>query len=649
MTVRRAPCQCRDRSACGCEVSVSASPQPQRVAQPWNPAREFSSARRLPASTPRSHGWTERTAQKSTSAQCGCAELNRRQPANRVAFVDRDEDELVRRQSRLELPVTLTSPAGLDDTAIPEGFFRDTALAPPQRLAFSVPAGAITTRATRQGRLRNKSSVHAHGAGLQRTPDADSASGGTRLPSRRRGGASPNQSTAVLGSGSVPPDPPWETPDFPLARDCDIHAPPPPPPPPPLGFAGSPRAVSDVFPRLASRSLTVSQAAHQGSSGGAAQGLGLLAPEKPLCPPGYRFNYRYQYCERDLPPPRPRPAPDTPIHAFACKCPAGSSYLWDGPAQGNCWRHGQRGIPASWWVMDSDAVFRGYDTPPGVGGGSGGNAPKPVSCAEGLEFDEEFGGCVDNSERHIPGCGVTVSFRHWSWDCIDYEDAVLDAALHAAERLQPANEMLHHMLHSYYWGGEQGRAWARAMWDFGSDGSLKWWIGEFSEFRLLLGTRTLDAALGKITPGDPWFFACWSNDCVGVDDADYSAYTTYGRINLCPEWFQLSGENQGRIVLHECLHRCNPLWLHRIMRDVEHDGCVGPDGKCYGFISAFFLVQNPDFRFSIYDQENHVTLSTPASVVNTDNWVEWLEARFRRYGCQALPPSAPRLYEFPAQ
>jgi len=232
----------------------------------------------------------------------------------------------------------------------------------------------------------------------------------------------------------------------------------------------------------------------------------------------------------------------------------------------------------------------------------------------------------------------------WSWDCDNTRDTVWSAAYFAANRIYAAHMMLLGMIHYYNTGAAQGRAWARAMWDYGGTGSAKYWIGDFSEFRLLLGVRTLEKALSKITY-DLWLFLCYEDHCVNGDDK--SAYTTPGRITLCPGFFGLSPTEQGGTVLHELLHVCNELWLHRIMTDVER--CPQfpfPDDKCYHAAASLFLRINPDIRESVYDQENHVTLSTAASVLNTDNLGSWLEARFEKYGCGWHPSGFPNLHEF---
>ncbi|MBX7084267.1 MAG: hypothetical protein K1X88_33980 [Nannocystaceae bacterium] len=382
----------------------------------------------------------------------------------------------------------------------------------------------------------------------------------------------------------------------------------------------------------------------------------LKAPPKPLCPPGYRFNYYYQYCDLDTPGPHPRPPLDTPQNAFACRCPSGSSYLFAGPFKGRCWQHGQRGFPASWWATPDGIGLRTYDPPPPFAPGAGlyGDEEPPTQgggksvCPDGLTYDADLGICVDDTTKsYCDGIANRVHVRMWSWDCGSRRDDVIDAAIWAARRLYPAWQMLNEMAYAYQHYGEAGKAWARAMWD--GTGQLYttafpgYAISDFNEYRLLVGLNTLDHALRKITD-EPWLVLCHQGHCY---DGDIAAHTIPGSIILCPEWFEETASGRGETMLHETLHKANAGWLSRVMRDVRSTTCQGGhDGKCYGVLNANRLRVHPEVRERIYDQQLLHYVRVPASVVNNDNWVRWLTLRYEQFACSVIPPGAPTVEDF---
>lgn len=161
--------------------------------------------------------------------------------------------------------------------------------------------------------------------------------------------------------GYGPPRPP-PTPDgLGFHQRCEIHAPPPPSGalnptlPRPAGDLASGRRIVDpprAHPVLTSHdsparsggALGLAGPARRASSPAHSSVGDLQAPEKPLCPPGYKFDYHFQACFRDTDQPQPRPPPGTPQYHYACRCKPGESYIF--PYQ-RCWTRGQAGIPVT--------------------------------------------------------------------------------------------------------------------------------------------------------------------------------------------------------------------------------------------------------------------------------------------------------------
>ncbi len=638
---------------------VTPVPWQQRA---WNPTACEPAPRRMLAQR-------GRTRAACDGAPCSCDDSSWRKPRRAT---DSAPEGVVSLAERLAHPSTPT--AVVRDDELPVGFFMGSATSPPRREMFSFPTGTKITRIVRSAPVASRlaldarrSSQSAERVGCQcqscvpGSPNAGST--GPHRPTAERSGSRPDQEPSprpsrpspdrrpaafrpthpridvagqmrLTGQEPPPPDPPWTEPDLQITRECEVHYPPPPPPPDPLGFAAMGRPSATANHPLLGFADSVPDGSSPASVGG------ILANEKPLCPPGYHFNYHWQCCLRSNGT-VPAELGGKPLHAYACRCPAGYSYVASGQLKGQCWERGK--VPTQVRPPAGIGLFWGHDEPVGDDEEPDPNAPKPITCPDGLEYDPELDLCVDNTEKDY--CDLSVSIRTWWWDCDGWRDRIHDAATWAAWRLDPAYRMLYQMLFRYYWGGAQGRAWARAMWDYGPEfSSLKGWIGGFSEFRLLLGVRTLARALSKVTD-DPWLIICHTNQCGAHPGA--GAYTSYGRITLCPAWFDETPAERGQLLLHETLHFCNTLWLVHVMRDSDASICEGGlDDKCYDDENALLLQAHPEIRESVYDQENHVTINTAASVLNTDNWAGWLRKRFLRYGCQSLPSDFPKLYEF---